>query len=251
MNNSMIKLKGRGYLIGNLPLLTLLILSLWVFSLCLNILPEALMQLLSELPEKSRSFAVAVASVAVIFVLLFLFSLFDMGLHRFFLRKAEHRGGKVNDLFYYFSPSRSIGAFTFIIKYTLMKTGLFFLCFLPFFISLNFLFRLIKTSASLSVTAVMLLTVMLLFVNGCIFAFALKSSLFLVKYYYVNGVYLNFRHLISTSQHEMQNHKKSFLKLELSFVGWFFSCLFIFPIVYVLLYNGQSKAVLAAEIMSE
>ena len=55
MKNSMVKLKSRGYLIGYLPLLTLLLLTLIVLSVCLNMFPETVSQLLSDYSETARS----------------------------------------------------------------------------------------------------------------------------------------------------------------------------------------------------
>lgn len=251
MKNSMIKLKGRGYLIGNLPLLSLLFLSLWAFSVCLNILPEAVTQLLSENPGKMRIASVLGASLGVVIVLFSVTGLSYMGLQRFFLRKAEGKGGRVKDLFFYFSPSESFGAISFLLRYALMKAALYTVCYTPFAVGAAFVFRLAKTSASLSVTVIMLFTVIILFVNGSAFALSVKASLFLVKYYYIRGIYLTFRQLVSSSQKEMKKHRKSLFRLELSFIWWFLSCLLIVPSVYVFLYYGQSKAVFAAEIMGE
>lgn len=249
MKISMIKLRGRGFLIGNMSVLSLLFLSLWAFSVCINIMPEAVTQLLSENSVKIRSLSVIGVSLGVIAIMLFTFSLSYLGLQRFFLRKAQRKGGRVKDLFFYFLPSESFSAFGFMCRYLLMKLFIYSFCYLPFFSGLLFMLRLLKSSASLSVTVIMLFTVILLFINGSVFSLSAKHSLFLVKYYYISGNYVSFRQLVSNSQREMKKHRKSLLSLELSFVWWFLSCLLVFPLVYVFLYHGQSKAVFAAEIM--
>lgn len=251
MKISMIKLKSRGYLIGNIPLLSLFVLTLCFLSVCLNILPEAATQLLSELPEKSQSLAVSGISLSVIFVLLFFLSLFDMGIHRFFLRKAQRKGGKVKDLFYYFSPSESLAVLSFFIRYKAMSTLLYAVSFAPFSVCVALLLQLLKGVPSLGVSLVMLCTAVLLFFTGAFFLSEVKASLFLVKYRFINGAYLNFRQLVSASQNEMLKHKKTVFSLKVSFLWWFLSCLLILPSLYVFLYYSQSKAVLAAEIMEE
>lgn len=250
MKNSIIKLKGRGYLIGNLPLLILLFLSLWAFSVCLNFLPEVMSQLLDESHPEIQIFIVSGVSVVIILILTNVLSLSYMGLQRFFIRKAEHKGGKVSDLFYYLRPSKSLGAMVFVFKYTMMKFMINAVCFMPFSVSLLFLIKIIKTSASLNVTVVIFLSCVLLFINGTVFSYSVNSSLFLVKYYYIKGSCFTFRQLVSTSQKEMREHKKMLLKFDLSFVWWFLSCLLIIPSIYVFLYYGQSKAVFASEIMN-
>lgn len=251
MNNSMIRLKGRGYLIGNLSLLSLLFLSLCAFSVCVNILPEAITQLLSEHSVKTRAFAVAGVSLGVIVLMAFIFSISYLGVQRFFLRKAERKGGKVKDIFFYFLPSESFQAFGFVCRYLLMKLFIYTVCYLPFLLGMGFMLRLLKSTASLSITLLMLFTVILLFINGSVFALSVRHSLFLVKYYYINGSCISFGQLVANSQREMKKHRKSLLSLELSFVWWFLSCILVFPLVYVFLYYGQSKAVFAAEIMNE
>lgn len=250
MKNAIIKLRGRGYLIGNLLFLSVLLLILPAFSVCLSILPEVATQLLSDLSEKVQSITVIVLSLLIIVTLFCIFSIFGMGLCRYFLRKAERKGGGLKDIFFYFSPSESFGVLSFFIRYVTMKVLLFAICFLPFFICSIFLGRLIKYSASLGVAFVLIFTDFLFLLLGIVVFSLFNTSLFLVKYYYANGTFLNFRQLVASSQSEMKNKGKSLLKLQLSFAGWFISCLTVIPSVYVILYYSQSKAVLAAEFMN-
>lgn len=251
MKISMIKLKSRGYLIGNLPLLSLFLLTLFALCLCLNILPETATQLMSSQPENVRDMGVIAISSGVIFALFCFYCVFDMGLYRFFIRKAQNRGGRVKDLFHYFLPSESINVLSFFIRYKTMTGLLFTFCFAPFYLSFSFLMKLLKGSPSLIVTVVILLTSVLLFLTGLYFWSEVKASLFLVKFYFAKGDYLNFRQLVSSSQKEMRERKKNLKRLKLSFVWWFLSCVFVVPSIYVFLYYRQSKAVLASEIMKE
>ena len=201
--------------------------------------------------EKIRSIAVICISFAVLFISALIYSCFDMGLFRFFLRKAQHKGGKIKDLFCYFSPSESFKLMLFVLRYSAMKFTVLCLSYLPFVLSALFLLKLLKTSSSLSVTIIMGLTVLILFICGAAFMSAVNDSLFLVKFYFANGCFLNFRQLVSSSQNEMKKQRKALVSLKFSFVWWFLSCIFVVPFAFVFLYYRQSKAVLAAEIMKE
>lgn len=250
MKISMIKLRGRAYLMGNLLLLSLLFFTVLSFSICLNILPETALQLLSSVSENTANIITAIISIVVMILVFCVFSAADMGLRRFFLRKAQRKGGSVKDLFFYFNPRETVRLICFSVKMTFMKAALLTLYFLPFLLSLFLLLSLIRNSASLNVSVVMLLSTLCLFLNGIMFYSKMVSSLFLVKYYFVNGEYLDFRHLISSSQNQMKKHKKTLMKLKISFTGWFLSCIFLLPVGYVFSYFCQSKAVAAAEFMS-
>lgn len=251
MKISIMKLKGRGYLIGNLLLLSLLFFTVILFSVCINILPEMALQLLSTVPQNITNIITLFVCVAVILFLFCIFSAADMGLIRFFLRKAQKKGGKAKDLFFYFSPKQTAKLISFSVKTALLKFFILCICFMPFCFGSFLLFSLIKNSASLSVSVVMLLSTLCFLLNGIVFYSLADSSLFLLKYYFANGEYLNFRHLVSSSQTQMKKHRRTLLKLRLSFMGWFLSCVFILPIGYVFSYFSQSKAVAASHFMAD
>ena len=71
------------------------------------------------------------------------------------------------------------------------------------------------------------------------------------KEYYAKGEYITFRQLVSSSQSQMKNRRKTLVKLRLSFLLWVIFSLFFFPSAYVFSYYSQSKAVLAAEFMAD
>ena len=71
------------------------------------------------------------------------------------------------------------------------------------------------------------------------------------RYYYAKGEYLTFRQLVSSSQHQINNHRKALTRLRLSFSLWLIFSLFFFPAAYVFSYYSQCKAVFAAEIMAD
>lgn len=248
MKTSLIKLKSKAYLMGNTSMLCLLFFTLVSVCLCLNLLPEIALQTLSDFEKSTVLISV---SLSVILLTLMIFSVADMGFTRYFLRKAERSGGSAKDLFFYSAPKKAMKLMAFSLKYNLMKALLFALCFLPFSADVIIFLSLSENLLSLKVSVVMLISAMLFFLSGCRFYGKFSDSLFLVKYYYAKGEYITFRQLVSSSQSQMKNRRKTLVKLRLSFLLWLIFSLFFFPSAYVFSYYSQSKAVLAAEFMAD
>lgn len=249
MNISMLKLKGRGYLIGNITVISLLFFSALCFSLCLNIIPGVIYQAEMKLAENLRNVLVFASSLFAVVFLFAVFSALFMGIDRFFLRKAQKTGASTADFFHYFRVKEMFGMVDFSFKLTLLKLMMLSICFLPCVICGMFISSMLTSSASLNVSAILLIAFVCLFLNGARFYFHFTGTLFLAKYYYIKGEYLNFRQLVASSQCAMKKHMKTLKKLKLSFTGWFLLCLFIFPAVYVFSYYRQSAAVAASEFM--
>lgn len=233
---------------GNTFMLCLLFFTLLFLWLCLNMLPEIAVQTINFSKKDTVLIGVSIGVIALTFIL---FAFSDMGFTRYFLRKAQRSGGSVKDLFFYLAPKKAVKLLGFSIKLTLMKTLLFLLCFLPLAVNVLIFLSLAENSLSLKVSVVMLVSALLFFLSGCIFYSEITDSLFLVKYYYAKGEYLNFRQLVSSSQLQMKKHRASLVKLKLSFSLWLIFSLFFFPSAYVFSYYSQSKAVAASEFMSD
>ena len=249
MNISMIKLKGRGFLMGNLTVISLLILSLLSLSLCMNLIPGVVFQWETDLSEKSRSAIVLTLSVCIIAFLFAVISALDMGIDRFFLRKAQKKGASTKDFFFYFKPKEVLGMLSFSLRLFLIKFIMGTVCFLPAVLCGALVSSMISSSASLNVSVVLLIAFLCFILNGMYFYSRFSGTLFLAKYYYIKGEYLNFRQLVSSSQYTMKKELKNLRRLKLSFSGWFLLCLFILPSLYVFSYYRQSSAVIAAEFM--
>lgn len=248
MKTSLVKLKSKAYLMGNTFMLCLLFFTLLFLWLCLNMLPEIAVQTINFSKKDTVLIGVSIGVIALTFIL---FAFSDMGFTRYFLRKAQRSGGSVKDLFFYLAPKKAVKLLGFSIKLASMKTLLFLLCFLPFSVNVLIFLSLAENSLSLKVSVVMLVSALLFFLSGCIFYSEITDSLFLVKYYYAKGEYLNFRQLVSSSQLQMKKHRASLIKLKLSFSLWLIFSLFFFPSAYVFSYYSQSKAVAASEFMSD
>lgn len=249
---SMFRLKGRGFLIGNFSLTALVVLTGAVFVFCLNLLPEVVLQVsVSYLPNVNGDLIVAAVSLLLLAVIFLFCSVVSLGTDRFFLRKAQNRGGGVKDIFYYFHPKKVFSAAAFVLRLFAVKLLLLIFCNTPTFLCLFLLVSIWQTSASVKVSLILLVSILAFAANGMYFYCKISSSLFLSRYYYIEGIFLNFRHIISCSQNTMKDKKKTLSKLRISFWGWFISCLLVFPAVYVFCYYRQTLSVAANDFMNK
>lgn len=249
---SFFRLKGRGYIMGNVFLVSLFTLTSAALLFCLNFLPEVISQLLfSKVSEVQRSLIVAVCCLLLIFSAFLIYSSARYGSDRFFLRKAQNQGASVKDFFCYFHPKRAFSAFFFELRFLTLKLAAALFCLSPAILCFLMLLNLWKSTASVKVSVILLFSFVAFLINGIIFTSKIYSSLFLARYYYIEGKFVSFSHIISSSQSAMKEHKHTLRQLKLSFLGWFFLCLLIFPLGYVYSYYNQTLGVAANEFMNK
>lgn len=172
-----------------------------------------------------------------------------LGADRFFLRRAQKKGGSVKDIFYYFHPLRAADALIFSLKLFFLKSALFAVALLPFALSCALLFILIKSNVSLIVAVGLISGCIAFFASGSVFYKNISRSLFLAEYYYIDGRFVSFKNLIGGSQDDMKKQIKTLRRLKNSFCGWFVLCILILPIGYVWSYYKQTLALAAVSFM--
>lgn len=248
-----IRIKGSILISGNVLLLSLTLATAVVLILSAN-----LSVLLYELAvrEKAQVFFGEYGSLinlAVSFAfLLFCFGVYSqikLGTDRFFLRRAQKKGGTAGDIFYYFHPLRAVGAVAFCLKMFFVKILLLLFSLIPFALSSVILYLLLKSNVSALVAASLFGGCVAFLLSGTVFYKNITLSLFLAKYYFIDGRFISFSHLIGSSQEDMKNRTKTLRRLKLSFFGWFALCLFIFPIGYVWSYYNQTMALAGVSFM--
>lgn len=247
---SKIKLLGRQHQIqmgrGIYIIVFLCILVLWVISV-LPVLYYLLQYYFDVLNNKILKLFV---SVMILTFSLHVSKSLDLGFKRLFIKKAEGINTSKNDLFYYFRFKEFAKVLLYFTRIIIFKGFVFFICFLPFFAVICFLSSLIKNVSVVS-GLIFVLTALVNFINGAYFYKHFSYSLFLCDYYFVCGKFINFSHLIASSQSTMKNKCKELLKMKISFCGWFLLCALVVPILFVFLYYNQTKAVLALEYINE
>lgn len=250
---SKLRIKGRILILGNVTLLTLTLVTAVLIILSANFsvliyemaVAEKIRINLGEY-EKLINFAVS------LFVLLFTFSVYSrikLGTDRFFLRRALKKGASAKDIFYYFHPLRTVGAVSFSLKILFLKLFFLFISLSPFVLSAVTLWYMLKNNVSVLVAVSLLCGCFAFLFSGIIFYKNIMLSFFLAKYYFIEGKFVSFSHLISSSQEDMKNQRKMLRRLKRGFIGWFLLCILIIPIGYVWSYYNQTLAIAGATFM--
>ncbi len=252
---SLFRLKGRALQIDNMLIMTLSFCTGVIILFTVNFLPVIYERFFESLFVFER--AILSDYINLIFAFSFFVTAFGfyfsvrLGTKRYLLKKTLKKKPTARDIFFYFRPKKYFSAFFYCIKTAFVKLILFSFCFLPSFVCLVIVERFSHQGVSALVCFSLAVTAVCLFMNGGVFYSLFNSSFFLCDYYFIDGKYLSFRHLVSCSQTSMRKKYALLTRLKLSFIGWFVLCLLILPIPYVWGYYNQSLAVAAAEFMNE
>ncbi len=250
---SKLRIKGSILLSGNTGLLILTLATAVVIVLSANlsviVYEVALRHHVHRIFGEYENVVNLVLSFLILVFCLSVYSCVRLGTDRFLLRRAQKKGGTAGDIFYYFHPLRAVGAVSFTFKMLIIKLILVIVSFLPFAVSCILIYNLLKSNVSLLVACFMAVGCLAFFASGIVFYKEITLSFFLAPYYFIEGRYISFSHLVASSQKDMQSTKKALRKLKMSFIGWFLLCAFIFPIGYVWSYYKQTMALAGATFM--
>lgn len=248
-----LKIKGAILLSGNVSIMVLTLATATVLILSANfsvILYEIGMKTrFVELFGEREAYVNFTVSIVLLFFCYSIYRRIKLGADRFFLRRAQKKGGSAKDIFYYFHPLRAADALIFSLKLFCLRSALFVVALLPFVLSCVLLFNLVKSNVSLIVAVGLASGCIAFFVSGAVFYKNISRSLFLAEYYYIDGRFVSFKNLIGGSQEDMKKQIKTLRRLKNSFGGWFLLCLFILPIGYVWSYYKQTLALAAVSFM--
>lgn len=226
--------------------MTFMIILLSMFSV--NLIPLVYVSAVKPFLDSEINNKVALAvSTVVLVTLWFVMSCLSYGSDRFMLKRAEDKTAGAGDIFYYFAPKKALGLIWFLMKFTSLKLLLFSLLSLPFCLCAGICCLLSAEGFSAAVCSIFAVF-SLVFISLAVAAYLkISDSFFLVRYRYIKGEYLNFRHLLSQSQQDMLGKTKKLRLLKASFSGWFLLSLLIIPLPYVWCYYRQTKACFANE----
>ncbi len=250
---SKIRLKGRTLLIGAVPVfcLTLAVCILLIFSLSLMPLAyrSGALPYVDAYAYEYSKYISLIFSLVVVFVTMMSYTAIRTGTDRYMLKKAQGVHADTKDIFFYFAPRKFFSLFMLSFRLFIIRLILFLFCNIPTAICTLLLFTLGRSTFSAAVSAVIAAGCLAFLISSVYYYSRLSSSLFLIRYYYIKGEYLNFRHLLSSSQNAMRSNTKALCRLKLSFAGWLMLCVLVFPIGYVWSYYKQTLAAWANEIM--
>lgn len=183
-------------------------------------------------------------------IIICLLCAFRSGTDRYYYNKSQGLKVGGRDILFYLRWKNILPLLCFYVNYWLRKLLLVFLCFLPAVLSFLALFvQLEKNDASLKVSMVLFFGGIILLCNGLFFFIRLNSFLFLSRYYFVSDKYSGFRELFDFSYRKIAKERGRVLRKRLGFIGWFLSCLLVFPAVFVRCYYRESMAALARDII--
>lgn len=187
-----------------------------------------------------------------LFAYLFLFSVYSairLGTKRFFFRRAQRKKPTSQDIFFYFRPKSFFRCLFYSLKIGLIRLSIFMFCISPCAVCIFLVYNFSHSGVSALVCLSLFVTAVCLFVNGTFFYISFFSSFFLCDYYFIDGSFVSFSHLVASSQKMMLHRKSLLIKLRLSFTGWFLLCIFLLPLPYVWSYYNQCLAVAAKDFM--
>ncbi len=250
---SLFRLRGRALQIGNLSLFTLTFLTAIMLVLTVSLLPVIYMKGAEPyIREYISGYGIYINLGFASAFCIFIFSVsgaMRLGAKRFFFKKAQRKNPTSKDIFFYFRPGKFLKCIYYCLRIEIVRCTVFLLFLLPCAICVWLMYVFSVSGVSALVCLSLFVTAVCLFINGTAFYALFFSSFFLCDYYFIEGSFISFKHLIASSQKMMRKRKKLLMKLRLSFIGWFIMCIFIFPLPYVWSYYNQSLAVAAENFM--
>ena len=239
-----IRLKGREKQGECSAILTMTFLVMTLMTLTLNLMPmvysSAVKPMLQE-SDEGKIITLAISSV-LIFLFFVLLSCLSYGADRFMLKRAENTVAGAGDIFYYFSPIRTFSLMLFLVKFSIYKISILALLSGPFVICAVVFVSFCNRGFSALVCGIFALFTLVFLISALVAYWKINDTLFLVRYRFIKGDYINFRQLLAQSQLDMTKKLHRLRSLRASFIGWFFLCLLILPLPYVWSYYRQTKA---------
>lgn len=185
-------------------------------------------------------------------IIIFLLCAFRSGTDRYYLKKVRGDIVKGKEILFYFKPKNSLRLVIFYLNFWLRKLILLLLCFSPvILVSVYLVFYLENSDASAKVSLIIFFLAIVFAVNGIYFFVRLNSFLFLSRYYFASDKYITFRQLFDYSYLHLEGERRALLRKRLGFIGWFASCILVFPVAFVRSYYMETLADFAADLIED
>ena len=185
-------------------------------------------------------------------IIIFLLCAFRSGTDRYYLKKVRGEKVRGKEILFYFKPRNSLRLIAFYLNFWLRKLILLLLCFAPFvLVSVYLVFYLENSDASAKVSLIVFFSAIVFAVNGIYFFIRLNSFLFLSRYYFASDKYVSFRQLFNYSYLHLEGKRRMLLRKRIGFIGWFASCVFVFPVAFVRSYYMEALADFASDLIED
>ena len=202
-------------------------------------------------PETQNTAWVTAGEIALLFVSVWLLSALRQGTAAWFLRCARGKRTSTAQVLYWIRHARSLKSRALHVAIRIRKTGWFVLFQIPC-AALLVIWYYCRSRGRISglPSYITLGGAVLCGVVGIVFTLLLCQQYGLGLYLLADDPSLTVRDAVRKSRAYMQPHCGKLLRLKLSFLPWFLSCVLIIPIVYVAPYYCQSVACRLADILS-
>ena len=197
-------------------------------------------------------YSVVIFDIAFVTAVLFLFiCALKLGEQFLYFIKASGGKGRTGLLFSFFTFEKSFRAFSLYLRLTILKSAWLLYFLLPCIVCYGFTFYLYNRGNLLPIVFYIMLAGASLLLSYCIFMWRVAFFRYNAAPYYVClNREISPRDAIKKSITFTDGFLRESVFLESSFFGWFLSCVFLFPISYVLPYFRISKALFVVESLS-
>ncbi len=185
-------------------------------------------------------------------IILFLLCAFRSGSDRYYLKKAAGYYSDGRDVFYYFGVKRAVRLIRFYLSFYFVKLTVALFSVFPFIIAFITLHNItVRGGMSFAAFKIMLILCIALLIHGIAFFFRLNSFLFPARYCFITGSFKSLKGILLFSYRCMRENRKKVFRRKLSFIPWFFSCVFLLPVGFVRSYYNQAMADIAADLIEK
>ncbi len=197
-------------------------------------------------------YSVVIFDIAFVTSILFLFiCALKLGEQFLYFIKASGGKGRTGLLFSFFTFEKSLRAFSLYLRLTLLKSAWLLYFLLPCVVCYGLAFYLYSRGNLLPIVFYIMLAGASLLLSFCIFMWRIAFFRYNAAPYYVClNRDISSEDAIKKSIIYTDGFLRESVLLESSFFGWFLSCGFVLPVVYVLPFFRISKALFVVESLS-
>ena len=225
--------------------------AIWLYCI-VNLFKSDILQSYLDNYNDVLVYSVVVFDTAFVTAILFLFiCALKLGEQFLYFIKASGGKGRTGLLFNFFTFEKSFRAFSLYLRLTLLKSAWLLYFLLPCVVCYGLTFYLFSRGNLLPIVFYIMLAGASVLLSYCIFMWRVAFFRYNAAPYYVClNRDISPKDAIKKSITLTDGFLRESVLLESSFFGWFLSCVFLFPIAYVLPYFRISKALFVVESLS-
>ena len=225
--------------------------AIWLYCV-VNLIKSGILNSYLDNYNDALVYSVVIFDIAFVTSILFLFiCALKLGEQFLYFIKASGGKGRTGLLFSFFTFEKSLRAFSLYLRLTLLKSAWLLYFLLPCIVCYGLAFYLYSRGNLLPIVFYIMLAGASLLLSFCIFMWRVAFFRYNAAPYYVC---LNREISPEDAIKKSINYTDGFLResvlLESSFFGWFLSCGFVLPVVYVLPFFRISKALFVVDSLS-